>query len=335
MSAFTSLGNENQMVWDRNSTSFMEVWYSTITHRESGCGVWIRYTITSPASGSPYCELWAFVFDPSGRRSFAGKNRFPIDRLGRPRDDGSIVRIGDAWLSETHLDGRVEAGGRSLSWSLDMEPAPQCFQHLPAALRGRIEKRVSTVCSPNLSVPFAGEVYVDQEVLRFDGDHGCQSHRWGRSHSESWTWAHCRFEEQGGVFEGLAAKTRLGPLPAPTTTLIFLKYADEDIAFNEMRWALRAKSNYDFPTWTFTARTDRWKLTGTAELSPVRSVQVTYTDPDGSNRYCCNSEVADMALQLFARDGRTWSLESELVADGDAHLEFGGREPVPGVSVSF
>lgn len=335
MSTFTSLGNENQMVWDRSTAGFMEVWYSTITHRESGCGVWVRYTITSPAEGSPYCELWGFVFDPTDRRSFQGKNRFAIDRLGRPRDDGSIVRIGDAWLSETHLDGRVESEGRTMSWSLDMEPAAQCFQHLPAALRGRIEKRVSTVCSPNLSVPFTGEVNVDGDVLNFTGDHGCQSHRWGRSHSESWTWAHCLFPDKNAVFEGLAAKARIGPLPAPTSTLVFLKYGDEDIAFNEMRWALRAKSTYGPPTWTFTARTDRWKLTGTAELNPERSVQVTYTDPDGSNRYCCNSEVADMALQLFARNGRTWSLESGLVADGNAHLEFGAREPFASVLVSF
>lgn len=335
MSAFTSLGTENQMVWDRNSPSFMEVWYSTISHRASGCGVWLRYTITSPATGPPYCELWGFVFDPGGGRSFAGKNRFSIDRLGRPRDDGSIVRIGDAWLSETHLDGRVESEGRSLSWSLDMEPARQCFQHLPAALRGRIEKRVSTVCSPNLSVPFSGEVHVDGDVLSFNGDHGCQSHRWGRSHSESWTWAHCRFEERDALFEGLAAKARLGPLPAPTSTFVFLKYGDEDIAFNDMRWALRAKSNYELPTWIFSARTDRWKLTGTAELNPERSVQVTYTDPDGSNRYCCNSEVAGMALQLHGRNGRTWKLATELTAAGSAHLEFGARERFASVPVSF
>ncbi len=335
MSTFTTLGTENQMVWDRRSTGFMEVWYSTIEHRPSGCGVWLRYTITAPLDAAPYCELWGFVFDPSGERSFAGKSRFPIDRLGRPRDDGSIVRIGDSWLSETHLDGRVEREGRTLQWSLDLDPAARCFQHLPGLLRGRIEKRVSTVCSPNLSVPFRGEVDVDGRVLRFDGEPGCQSHRWGRSHSESWTWAHCHFPAQDAVFEGLAAKARLGPLPAPTSTFVFLQYGAEEIAFNGLRWALRAKSRYEPPRWILSARTDRWKLSGSAQLDPERSVQVTYTDPDGSSRYCCNSEVADMALQLFARDGRTWSLAGELTAVGSAHLEFGSRTPFAAVPVAF
>src|SRR5687767_13248020 len=120
------------MRWDRKRSSFMEVWYSTLNHRASGSGVWLRYTLTSPAQGSAYCELWGFVFDPDGKSSFAGKKRFPIDHLGAPngRDDGALVRIGDAFLSETHLEGSLDSGDRSLSWSLDMEPAPACFQHL-------------------------------------------------------------------------------------------------------------------------------------------------------------------------------------------------------------
>src|SRR5688572_27076152 len=132
MGTFTREGTENQMRWDRRRTSFMEVWYATLNHEASGSGVWLRYTLTSPKEGlgSPYCELWGFVFDPDGKSSFAAKTRYPIDRLGAPngRDDGALVRIGDAFLSETHLEGSLKAGDRVLSWSLDMEPAVDCFQ---------------------------------------------------------------------------------------------------------------------------------------------------------------------------------------------------------------
>ena len=55
---------------------FMEVWYSTINHPDTGGGVWLRYTITSPRSAEPYCELWGFYFDPENKRTFAGKQRF-------------------------------------------------------------------------------------------------------------------------------------------------------------------------------------------------------------------------------------------------------------------
>ena len=92
-----------------------------------------------------------FVFDPSGARSFAAKERYAIDQLGASsRDDGAIVRIGDAWLSENHLEGALVSDSRSLSWSLEFEPADRCFQHIPQPLRRRAE-------SGELSLPaYAG-----------------------------------------------------------------------------------------------------------------------------------------------------------------------------------
>ena len=340
MSAFTNEGTENRMMWDRRARGFMEVWYATLTDPKTSCGIWLRYTLTSPteARGDPYCELWGFVFDPDGDASFAGKQRFAIDRLGvsNGRDDGALVRIGDAWLSETHLDGKITVGDRDLSWSLDFEPAARCFQHLPEQLRERIAGRVSTVCSPNLAVPFSGTVSVDGRELTLDRAPGSQSHRWGARHSESWTWAHCsEFDEGDAVFEGVAAQAALGPLPAPKTTFLFLRYDGEDIAFNELKWALRARSNYELPSWSFKAHTDRWKITGTALARPTRMVQVTYHDPDGSERYCANSEIGDLALQVFNKKGRQWELHGMLNATGSAHLEFGRRTPFAEVPVSF
>ena len=332
MSVFTNDGTENRMRWDRKSRGFMEVWYATLNHPQTGLGVWLRYTLTAPTSPSidPYCELWGFVFDPEGRSGFAGKQRFGIDHLGvaNGRDDGALVRIADAWLSENHLEGRLMQEDESLTWSLDLVPATDCFQHLPGALRGRIEKRVSTVCSPNLAVPFSGVVTVGNRRLEFEAVPGSQSHRWGARHSLSWTWAHCSSWDDGeAVFEGVAAQASLGPIPAPKTTFVFLRYAGEDIAFNELKWALRARSKYELPRWTFTARNDRWKISGTAVASPSKMVQVTYHDPDGSERYCANSEIADLALHVFEKQSGSWMLHGSLNAAGSAHLEFGRMQP--------
>jgi hypothetical protein len=333
MSAFTSTGTENQMRWDRKRRAFMEVWYITLNHTASGAGGWFRYTLTAPVpgNGDPYCELWGFMFDPDGKRTFAAKNRYSIDHLGASngRDDGALVRIGDAWLSETHLEGAIERNGRSLAWSLDFEPADRCFQHLPEQLRSRIEKRVSTVCSPNLSVPFFGSITIDGDELGFDGELGCQSHRWGAKHSSTWSWAHCsRFE--GGVdavFEGVAAQASIGPVPAPTTTLLYLNYEGEDLVFNELRWALRARSRYEMPTWAFTAHNDRWKIAGAARATTDRLIQVRYEDPDGADRFCANSEIADLAVEVYERSDTGWRHRGSLTALRTAHLEFGRRQP--------
>ena len=335
MSVFTRSGNENQMRWDRRTPRFMEVWYATMTHRESGSGLWFRYTITAPDErfGSPYCELWAFYFDPEGKRSFAGKQRFSIDQLSPPsgRDDGALVRIGDAWLSENHLEGAVERDGRTISWSLDFEPADECFQHLPQRLLPRLEKRVSVLCSPNLSVPFSGTVKIDGDALELENDPGVQTHRWGRAHSATWTWGHCSLFDGGdhAVFEGVAAKASLGPLPAPTMTFAYLELEGERMPFNELRWALKAKSSYEMPTWAFTARNDRWRIVGASRSHPDRFVQVTYADPDSTLRYCANSELADLALEVYRREGSAWRHHRSLTATRTAHLEFGQKEPFP------
>ena len=333
MSTFTREGTENQMRWDRKRDSFMEVWYATVNHRESGCGVWLRYTLTAPKKevGSPYCELWGFVFDPEGKSSFAGKTRFPIDRLGAPngRDDGALVRIGDAFLSETHLEGELTNDDSKLGWSLDIVPAPACFQHLPRQLRGRVADRVSTVCSPNLDVPFTGRVEVDGRVLEFNGERGCQSHRWGRAHSQTWAWAHCSgFEEDPeALFEGVAARANLGPAPGPTMTFLYLRHQGRDLEFNDLKWAIRARSRYEMPTWAFTARNDDFKIVGAARARPDKLYQVRYQDPDGSARYCANSEIADLAIELYAREGAGWVHKGSLTSLRGAHLEFGRVEP--------
>ncbi|HYO61108.1 MAG TPA: hypothetical protein VEU29_04345, partial [Actinomycetota bacterium] len=245
MSAFTAAGTENLMAWDRRARPFMEVWYATLTHRRLRSGLWLRYTISAPRHGEPTCALWAFYFDPEPERSFAGRDVHPIDLLGHVpgRDDGAVVRIGDAWLSETHLEGRVTHGDRTLAWSLDLDPADRCYQHLPPLLRRRAAKRFSTLCSPNLSVAFSGTVELDGETVRYEGEAGCQSHRWGRRHSHSWTWAHCSTWEGGGdtVFEGLGVKAARG---VPGLTFLYLRHLGEDLVFNGVRSALRARSRY-------------------------------------------------------------------------------------------
>ncbi|MPZ70795.1 MAG: hypothetical protein GEU71_14900, partial [Actinobacteria bacterium] len=60
---FTNDGTENLMRWDRRSPGFLEVWYATVNHAETGSGLWLRYTLTAPDDGPAYCDLWAVCFD--------------------------------------------------------------------------------------------------------------------------------------------------------------------------------------------------------------------------------------------------------------------------------
>lgn len=336
---FTNDGTENLMRWDRRSPGFIEVWYATVNHAETGSGLWLRYTLTAPLEGEPFCDLWAVRFDPDDKRTVAIKNRVSVDQLapGHGRDDGAIVRIGDSWLSESHLEGRVEDGESAIQWSLDIEPADRCFQHFPPRLRKRAERKFSTLCSPNLSVPFTGMVEVDGDTLTFTGEHGCQSHRWGKRQALSWAWAHCSNFEQGerAVFEAAAGRTTLGPVPIPTLTFVYLRFRDENIAFNDFKWAVRAKGSYEMPTWAFSARNERWKVVGAARASVDRFVQVRYEDPDATSHFCANTEIADLALELYSLDDGRWLHVTSLSSIKGAHLEFGRKDPFAEMPVSL
>lgn len=322
MSAFTHSGTENRMRWDGRATGFMEAWYVTITDPSSGWGFWFRYTIGAPKRGPAYCELWGFAFDPEGRRTFAVKERHPIEVL---RSDGDRIEIGGAWLTDDHLDGELADGERILRWSLDLVPAKRTFHHLPELVRDRIDKRVSTVCSPNMGVTFSGRVELDGTAFALEQARGQQGHRWGRKHAATWAWAHCSLFNGApdAVFEGLAAKTAFGP----TLTFLYLGIDGEDIVLNDLRTGFRARSDYVLPAWVFMSRNDKWQVVGSGRAHPDRLVQVTYVDPDGSERYCANSEIASLALEIYRRDRVVWRHHRSLTATGGAHLEFGRKHP--------
>lgn len=334
MTRFTAGGTENRMVWNRRAAPFMEVWYVTVSHRRLGSGLWLRYTITSARDGEPSCALWACYFDGDGKPSFAGRNDFPIDYLGYApgRDDGAFVRIGDAWMSESHLEGRVDSGGRTLAWSLDVEPADRCYQHLHAPLRSGAAKRVSTVCSPNLDVPFSGTVELDGEVVEFDAEPGQQSHRWGRRHPYSWAWVHCASwdDPTDAVFESVIARAARA---LPALSFPFLTYCGLDTVFSTPFSYGRAK----FPVLRFTGQSGELYIRGTATLPLDRSVQLRYSDPEGGVRHCVNSEVADLSIDVYRRTwrGREVYHVETLVSTGGAHFEIGRPGPFPELPVAF
>ena len=326
------------MVWDRKSSGHMEVWYATVNHRASGSAVWLRYTIAAPRRRDAYLELWGCWFDPEQGATFCGRQRLSIDHLGRPRDDGALLRLGDAWLSENHIEGSVSDGSRSMEWSLDFQPAPAALQHIPRGLRRRAAGASSVLCSPNLDVPFTGTVKLGEEVFEFDGDRGCQSHRWGRGHPASWAWAHCAvFEGRDDVvLEAVGARAAVGMLPLPPLTFLYLRYGDTEMALNrDIRSVLRAKSHYEMPTWAFTAHNESYRVVGAARVNLSRMVQVRYEEPDGTERYCANSEVGDLAIEIYRlSDGLPVHVDS-LTALRTAHLEFGRKEPFSEMPVAL
>lgn len=89
------------------------------------------------------------------------------------------------------------------------------------------------------------------------------------------------------------------------------------------------------PAWPFFAHNDDFKIVGAARALPERMVQVAYEDPDGSRRCCANSEIADMAIELFGKQRGNWRYIDSLMCLRSAHLEFGRRDPFVEVPIAF
>ena len=55
-----------------------------------------------------------------------------------------------------------------------------------------------------------------------------------------------------------------------------------------------------------------------------------YADPDGTPRFCHNTEVASSRFVLFERRGAGWEEAAVLTSEGTTHAEWAGRTPAPG-----
>ncbi len=137
------------------------------------------------------------------------------------------------------------------------------------------------------------------------------------------------------MFEAVAASSSIGPLPIPSVSFIYLSYGGEDISFGDLRWALRARSTYELPSWAFSARNAKWKVVGAARASVDRFIQARYDDPDGVPHFCANTEVADLALELYGLRSGRWRHVQSLSSLKGAHLEFGRKEPFTELPVSL
>ncbi|MFA5787303.1 MAG: hypothetical protein WDA71_10065 [Actinomycetota bacterium] len=322
-------GNDNAPRYD-GAPGLAEMWYSTMTDRATKAGYWFRLTVEVPKVGPGTCRIWAASFRP-GEPPLVLRRTYPIGDFSG-RDDG--LCLPDAELSAGKLAGEVSSRGRKIAWDLSFDPAPNTYQHLPARIR-QSKRSPAVVCSPNLDVVFTGKVSVDGKEMAVDAP-GQQSHRWGKKHPPGWGWAHGCVWEGGaeGIFEGLSTIVPLGPVRGPKATLLYLRTPEGEGGTSSLVEGLRANCRMEYPRWSFVGTSGDTRVSGMFVLDPARSVQVRYEDPEGSEAFCVNSEVADGWVAMERREGRQWKRTARLQADATAHFELGARKPYPGVPVA-
>jgi hypothetical protein len=311
-------GDENRPVWDGRSRGLYEAWFLTFNVPEEKAAFWLRYSLDAPDEGAAHAELWGHFFDArEPAKSFGIRSRAERDgfELGT---GGGFIRMGAAALAEGYATGATAAHGHTLSWELSFEPGATAYFLTPAPIRPFIMKRRTNWCVPNLNVRYRGRVNIDGRELALGGVPGQQSHLFGRRHASRWVWLHCNAFDGGrdALIEGIAPV--LGKSGRPIT-VIYIRYRGRDYLCALPKSLVVARSESAFPEWTFECRTDGLEFVGRARASLDRMLQVQYADPDGTPSFCCNSEIADLEIEVKQRG----AVIDTLRATGTANLEFG------------
>jgi hypothetical protein len=317
----------------RVSGPFQEVWYLKMNDPAAQRALWLRFTLLVSDNGfRRIAETWAIHFQRQASREvgkLALKQTYGIEAYSAV--DGGI-RIGESEFRDDRTRGKVSSKGRSIEWDLAIAPARALsFDLVPPALSrsGLVKNSVVTVGE---DLRFTGTVRVDGgESFEFQAAPGMQGHLSGPRNGHSWVWGHCNtFRTDSGapadfVFEGISARSRLGPLPSPKLSAFFFSYQGRDYAFNSLWDAVRLRSRNSLLEWTFAAERGELCFRGSARAEHKDFAGLTYEDTDGSLLYCANSKLSDVGVHVYRRG----KLEASFQSDGAAAFEVVSRQKNP------
>jgi hypothetical protein len=289
--------NENSVVWDGERKGFYEAYYIQCNDPVTGMAWWFRYSLMIPMSGrgTPYCALWAVQFDQSGTRGpIAMKHVFPISHY-RFEKERFILYIEDGFVTNSHATGKIRHGDKSLEWDIQWTPVDNCFVHYPKILY-RLPFPRTKVVSPHWATTGGGfirwndgEFYMSDALIHV-------GHVWGASHSKRWVWVHTHgFEENPtAVFEGLWV-----PIAGSFgMTMCWFQMDGKMSRFTNFGKLWRPDGFLASNRWPLKLEDGVFKLDGSVVVEPSLMAGLTYHDPTGDRRYCYNSKVSTVNLDV-------------------------------------
>jgi tocopherol cyclase-like protein len=306
-----------------------EVWFLTFTDAVTGRGYWIRSTYLAPNRGAPSAGVWFARFDPADPALTFG--------LHRRSDAWSIstgafdVRIDGTFMASGLAEGSMKGGGHSASWQFRYPIGGETYSLLPQALyRGRLAP--TKPLSPNVDTRVSGWVSVDGERSEIVEAPGQQGHLWGERHAVRWAWAHCAdFIDEEAIVHAVTAQGRRGPFTTPFATFAGVRLGGRWIRLRRVS----RRPDFGLGAWRVDLESRRHRLTGRIEAPSIALLRARYEDPDGSPRYCHNSEIASCRLALFERRAGGFEEIALLESQGTTHAEWAGRTPAPQVEREF
>jgi hypothetical protein len=314
-----------------------EVWFLTLTDPATGQGFWIRTTLHAPSSGEPSAGIWFARFDPADPSGTFGLHE--ISTRLHVTEGMFDISVGDldapggyAHMASGLAEGVVRGGGHEVSWDLRF-PADlaETYRLLPPVMyRGSLAP--TKPFSPNVDTRVSGTVTVDGMPVRLERAPGQQGHLFGARHAERWAWAHCvEFIDEEAALVALTAQGRRGPLRTPYTTFVGVRWQGAWVRLA----GVSRKRPFGLGEWHLDLSNRRYRLTGRVEAPPMALLRARYEDPDGTPRWCHNSEIASCRLALFEKGAGGFEEVAVLESKGTTHAEWAGLTPATAVEREF
>jgi hypothetical protein len=289
-----------------STRGWYESFYQRANHPVKSWAFWLRYTIFRPSHQPERAmgELWAVWFDGQTGRHVRAKEEFPLAQCDFGRDEFA-VRIGTAMLKSGMLKG--QAG--PIAWDLTYTGSEPPLYLLPPNLyEGGFPKAKSLVGLPLAT--YDGTMSVDGVTIPVEAWVGSQNHNWGSRHTDSYAFGQVAgFDNAPGAFLELAtARTKLGPVWLPRTTLLVLRHNGREYALTSLRQGFRATAHYTDTSWEFQSEDDSVRIQGRISARPEDFVELIYGNPPGGTKLCRNTKIG--ACELTVTDKATGRSET-------------------------
>ena len=297
---------------------YYESRYIRANHPHRPQALWLRETLLLPTAGEPVADVWVMLFDPDGPGNRALKVPHPISAAEYDYETWT-ARIGDTTIDDHSAQGDIARDDRSARWDLQITPGSQQPVKLltERAYKARIPTAKTTVRHP--LARFDGRLELDDIRLALDGWTGSVNHNWGTKHTPAYAFGQvCGFDDAPeSSLEIVTARAAIGPVKTPAATLFVFRHAGVEFAVRSVLGSLQTRGQYRPFIWSFGGRVGDQMIEGEITVEPADVIGLTYTDTDGTSKYCYNSAIASCRMQLA---GKTFE-RGELVATRRAMFE--------------
>lgn len=293
----------------RGASGRLEVWYATLSDPLTRAGLWVHCETVAPASArglAPYAHGWATWFPSDGP-----------PRTERFGPQPAQPAAGPAWFDVAGVRaGPEELTGRagSLAWDLSWKDTGAPLWTFPrTAWERELLPGAQVVLAP--TADFTGSLTVADDTHRLAGWRGAVAHIYGHGNAKRWGWIHADLGN-GDVLEAVTAVShkpglrRLAPM-----AFVRFRIDGKDWPASPLP-SLRMRTTLGVQHWQLEGRMGGRDVLIRVDQPPQRCVSLGYTDPDGAQAVCTNTEQADIHIEIGARH---WSVL------GTGHAEVGLR----------